>query len=253
MTEYNININGIDVNARYTEENINEIFIPLLQELTRIQRKEKRRILVFLAAPPGAGKSTMVSFLQKLASEDPDLVNVLAIGMDGFHRRQEYLLSHTLIRDGKEISMVDVKGTPETFDLEKLEDAIRRVSSEEVCGWPVYDRLLHNPVENAVFVDGDIILLEGNYLLLNYDGWEKLSSYADYTILINAEENMLKERLVSRRIASGHSEDDAEEFVEFSDMYNARLCLDRSKEADLILKLNPDDSYSKQIGRLSGE
>ncbi len=253
MTEYNININGIDVNARYTEENINEIFIPLLQELTRIQRKEKRRILVFLAAPPGAGKSTLVSFLQKLASEDPDLVNILAIGMDGFHRRQEYLLSHTLIRDGKEISMVDVKGTPETFDLEKLEDAIRRVSSGEVCGWPVYDRLLHNPVEEAVFVDGDIILLEGNYLLLNYDGWEKLSSYADYTILINAEENMLKERLVSRRIASGHSEDDAEEFVEFSDMYNARLCLDRSKEADLILKLNPDDSYSKQIGRLSGE
>ena len=166
--------------------------------------------------------------------------------MDGFHRRQEYLLSHTIIRDGKEISMVDVKGTPATFDLEKLEDAIRRISSGEVCGWPVYDRLLHNPVEDAVQVDGDIILLEGNYLLLNYDGWERLSSYADYTISIKAEERMLKERLVSRRIASGHFSAGAEEFVEFSDMYNARLCLEHSKEADLVLRLNPDESYSKE-------
>ena len=33
MIEYTVNINGIDVNARYTEENINGIFIPLLQEL----------------------------------------------------------------------------------------------------------------------------------------------------------------------------------------------------------------------------
>ena len=246
MIEYTVNINGIDVNARYTEENINGIFIPLLQELTHLQKTKKKRILAFLAAPPGAGKSTLVSFLQKLSAEDPDLVNVQAIGMDGFHRRQEYLLSHTIVRDGKEISMVDVKGTPETFDLEKLEDAIRRISSGEVCGWPLYDRLLHNPVEDAIQVDGDIILLEGNYLLLNYDGWERLSSYADYTISIKAEERMLKERLVSRRIASGHFSAGAEEFVKFSDMYNARLCLEHSKEADLSLKLNPDDSYSKE-------
>ncbi len=246
MIEYTVNINGIDVNARYTEENINGIFIPLLQELTHLQKTKKKRILAFLAAPPGAGKSTLVSFIQKLSAEDPELVNVQAIGMDGFHRRQEYLLSHTIIRDGKEISMVDVKGTPETFDLEKLEEAIRRISSGEVCGWPMYDRLLHNPVEDAVLVDGDVILLEGNYLLLDHDGWERLSSYADYTISIKAEERMLKERLVSRRIASGHFSAGAEEFVEFSDMYNARLCLEHSKEADLSLRLNLDDSYSKE-------
>ena len=71
--------------------------------------------------------------------------------MDGFHRRQEYLLSHTLIRDGREIPMVDVKGTPETFDLEKLEEAIKELASGKICGWPVYDRLLHDPVP-AVFL-----------------------------------------------------------------------------------------------------
>ena len=83
MIEYNVNINGIDVNARYTEDNINDIFIPLLQELIRLQRTKKKRTLAFFAAPPGAGKSTLVSFLQKLSVEDSDLVNVQSIGMDG--------------------------------------------------------------------------------------------------------------------------------------------------------------------------
>ena len=241
--EYNVNINGIEVNARYDEKNINEIFYPLLKELTDLHRKSKRRVLVFLAAPPGAGKSTLASFLESLSAKKPELEEVQAIGMDGFHRRQEYLLSHTLIRDGREIPMVDVKGTPETFDLEKLEDAIKKVSSGKICGWPVYDRLLHDPVEDAITVSKSIVLLEGNYLLLGVDGWDRLSSYADYTVQVRAEESMLRERLVSRRVASGHPSDTAGEFVDFSDMYNARLCLDRSKKADLTLLTYADGSY----------
>ncbi len=244
MTEYRVNINGIDVDACYTEENIKEIFIPLLRHLTDLWRQKKKRILAFLAAPPGAGKSTLASFLQKLASDTEGIGDIQAIGMDGFHRRQEYLMSHSVIRDGREISMVDVKGSPATFDLEKLEEAIKKVSSGEACGWPVYDRLLHNPVEDAVLAEGDIILLEGNYLLLDLDGWERLSNYADYTVSAMAEEGMLKERLVSRRIASGHSSENAADFVDFSDMYNARLVLEHSKEADLMLRLNPDGTYS---------
>ena len=246
MIEYNVNINGIDVDAIYEETNIDEIFIPLLQELTDLQKKCKRRILVFLAAPPGAGKSTLASFLETLASESPVLEKIQAIGMDGFHRRQDYLLNHSLNRDGKEISMVNVKGTPETFDLEKLEKAIKKISSGEMCRWPIYDRLLHNPIEDVITVKENIVLLEGNYLLLDYGGWERLSSYADYTIFIKAEESMLRKRLVERRIACGHDPENAGEFVDFSDMYNARLCLEHSLKADLILIAGKDGSYKKQ-------
>ena len=99
-----------------------------------------------LAAPPGAGKSTLVSFLEKLSRENDDITDLQAIGMDGFHRRQEYLLSHTTIRDGKEVKMVEIKGAPVTFDLEKLTAAIEKVSSGEDTFWPIYDRHLHNPV-----------------------------------------------------------------------------------------------------------
>ncbi|MCR5092654.1 MAG: nucleoside/nucleotide kinase family protein [Lachnospiraceae bacterium] len=244
MRTYSVSINGLSVRACYEEENIREIFLPLLHTLTDLYKENHRRILAFLAAPPGAGKSTLASFLQSLASESPDLEELQAIGMDGFHRRQEYLLSHTLVRDGKEIPMVDVKGTPETFDLDKLEEAIRRIRTGAACGWPVYDRLLHDPVEDAVTVDKNIVLLEGNYLLLDLDGWKRLSSYADYTIQIRAEESMLKKRLVARRIASGHPAEEAEAFVDFSDMYNAGLCLEHSADADLILTLTQDGRYA---------
>ncbi len=243
MIEHNVTINGIDVNARYTEENVREIFLPLLSTLTELHQSKGRRILAMLAAPPGAGKSTLLSFLERLSKENEDVESIQTIGMDGFHRRQEYLLAHETVRDGKKIPMVDVKGSPETFDLEKLRDGIRRISSGEACDWPVYDRHLHNPVEDAVQVTGDIVLLEGNYLLLDTEGWNELSEYADLTILIMAEEKLLKERLVARRVASGHPAEEAEGFVEYSDMYNARLCLEHSKRADLTLILKPDDSY----------
>ena len=61
--EYKVNINGIDVNAYYSEKAINSLFIPLLKQLSSLHANKQRRILVMLAAPPGAGKSTLVSSL----------------------------------------------------------------------------------------------------------------------------------------------------------------------------------------------
>jgi pantothenate kinase len=51
----------------------------------------------------------------------------------------------------------------------------------------VLQRAVFRPVDDAVFVDGDIIIIEGNYLLLNEDGWRDLSDMADYTISITAD------------------------------------------------------------------
>ena len=245
MTEFQVNINGIDINAKYSDDEITGIFEPLLLRLTELYMEKKKRVLVFLAAPPGAGKSTLASFLEHLSKERAEFENLQAIGMDGFHRRQEYLQTHTLIREGKEISMVEVKGTPETFDLEKLENAIKTVLKDKTCGWPAYDRLLHDPVENVITVDKEIILLEGNYLLLDTEGWKNLSSYADYTISISADEEMLRERLIARRIASGHEEESAAAFVDFSDIYNVRLFNEHSKSADLMLRLDKDGRFNE--------
>ena len=243
MTEHHILINGIEVAARYSDRAVDGIFVPLLEKLTGMQRAAGRRILVLLAAPPGAGKSTLASFLERLSRERAGLCPVQAVGMDGFHRRQEYLLSHTTERDGKTIRMVEVKGAPVTFDLEKLLSAVRRVAAGETCGWPVYDRLLHNPVEDALTVDGEIVLLEGNYLLLDEEGWRDLAAYADYTVSVSAGEELLRDRLIDRKIHTGVAEDAAVRFVDYSDMPNVRLCLAKSVPADLRLQLDDSGDY----------
>ena len=244
MRNFDITVNGLPVHAHFSEENIKNIFIPLLKRLTEMQRDTGKRILAFLAAPPGAGKSTLVAFLRELSLHEPDVCPVTVIGMDGFHRRQEELLSRTTVRNGQEVSLVDIKGAPITFDLEKLKDSIRQVAAGENCLWPDYDRLLHNPVYRGDRVEGDIVILEGNYLLLDEDGWRDLKQFADYTIRITADTTFLKNRLVNRKMASGTEPEKAEAFVEFSDLYNARLCLGKSFSADMELCLNANGSYS---------
>ncbi len=241
--EYQTTVNGIQVNASYREATVREIFLPLLKKLGEMQKEKERRILVLLAAPPGTGKSTLLSFLKHLSRENGELPSIQVIGMDGFHRRQEYLLNHFAERDGKRVAMVEIKGAPVTFDLEKLTAAVRQAASGAACPWPVYNRLLHNPEENALTVDGDIVILEGNYLLLDEEGWRDLKAYADYTVSVRAEEGFLRARLIDRRIKTGVRETEAIRFVDFSDMPNVRLCLDKTMPADLSLRLDSDGDY----------
>ena len=243
MIEYPVTINGIKGTAQYSRRSVDEIFLPFLENLTGMQRAAGRRILVMLAAPPGAGKSTLLSFLDFLAKETEGIAQIQAVGMDGFHRRQEYLLSHDTVRDGKPVRMVEVKGAPETFDLEALTGRVKRLASGEKTPWPTYDRLLHNPVEDAVLVDGNIVILEGNYLLLDMDGWRDLKAFADYTVSVRADESLLRERLISRRIRTGTAREAAVRFVDFSDMPNVRLCLARSAPADLQLETDARGEY----------
>ena len=89
IRKYDVIINGIKVFAEYTEDNVCEIFIPLLRTLTELGRNKGKRILAMLAAPPGAGKSTLLSFLERLAAETPGIDSIQTIGMDGFHRYQD--------------------------------------------------------------------------------------------------------------------------------------------------------------------
>ena len=240
---FRVSINGIDVAASYSERAVNEIFLPLLRRLTALQREKEKRILVMMAAPPGSGKTTLCSFLEKMSSTDEEVEPIQVIGMDGFHRRQEYLLSHFIQRDGKRIPLVEIKGAPVTFDLQRLKESIERVASGEICSWPVYDRLLHNPVDDALQVNSKIVVLEGNYLLLDEEGWRDLSSYAHYPISLTADEQLLRTNLIDRRIKTGVERERAIRFVDFSDMPNVRLCLQKTKRADLRLQIINNGDY----------
>ena len=245
--KYLTNINGIDVSADFGEGTIYGLLIPLLEHLSAMHSEKQTRILAMLAAPPGAGKSTLVSFLEYLAKEAIPEKSFQGVGMDGFHRRQEYLLSHTANVNGRDIPMVEIKGAPATFDLDGLRNKISEVTHGNPCKWPRYDRLLHNPVDDAITIDADIVMLEGNYLLLDMEGWRELAAYADYTISLFADQDLLRKRLIARRIATGAAKDAAEKFVDFSDMANVKLCLEKTKSADLELEVTRNSITRHQM------
>ena len=234
---------GRVIEAEFSDGNARDIFLPLLFRLTALRREKGRRVVALLAAPPGAGKSTLAALLEALSRETPGVAPLTALGMDGFHRRQAYLESHTLWRNGELIPMARVKGAPETFDLEALQSALSRVAAGEDCPWPAYDRTLHDPVDGALQVTGEIALVEGNYLLLDEPGWRELRAYADYTLFIAADPQRLRGRLTARHLSVGKAPETAAAIVD-SDMANARRCLERSAPADLTLRLMDDDTFT---------
>lgn len=240
-------INGFAVHAVYSDESVEQIFKPLLVKLLELQRAKGRRIVVLLAAPPAAGKSTLVNFLTQLAGEKGKWT---ALGMDGFHLKCEYLKKHFTMLDGEKVPLTAVKGAPETYDVERLSKCIADVAAEREVYWPVYDRTLHEPVDGTEPVSGDIVFIEGNYLLLDADGYRDLRKTADYTIMIRADEADLRERLIERKTKGYGSREQAEIFVEKSDMKNVRLVLERSMAADLTLRMGGDGSYHAEAGKI---
>ena len=246
---YSASINGIAYSVSYSDAFVNGTLIPLLRHLSQLHTEKGSRVIVMLAAPPGTGKSTLVSFLEHLAKSAIPDKRVQSVGMDGFHLRQEYLLTHTVELDGEQIPMAKIKGAPITFDLQALRTKIEEAAQGQTCKWSHYDRQLHDPVDNAITIDADIVLIEGNYLLLDTDGWRELSRYADYTIVLTADEDMLRERLIGRKMKTGMTREDAEHFVESSDMRNVRVCLDKTMKADLELLILSDGTVMRKTGK----
>lgn len=242
MKEYIYQVNGLEVCCQYEEDAIQEIFLPLVHRLTVMQHEAGRRLIVFLAAPPAVGKTTLATFLSYLSREHEDMEEIQAVSLDGFHYHQAYILSHHAVVDGQEIPMKDVKGCPETYDIEKLIAKLSCLREADVA-WPGYSRKLHDVVEDEVICSENIILIEGNWLLLKEAKWCTLQAYCDYSVFIYAEEEMLKARLINRKMQGGSSYEEALAFYNRSDRANVRRVLAHSSQPDLFLCMDGTGNY----------
>lgn len=244
VVNYDLMINGFPVKATYVCKDIEEIFMPLIDHMIELHKQYGRRILVFLAAPPAVGKSTLAEMLAVFAKEKRNC-SIQAIGLDGFHYPTAYIQEHTVERDGMEVPMRDVKGCPETFDIKKITEALRQMKTQDIR-WPIYDRNLHDVVADQIEVKQDIILIEGNWLLLDETGWRDLKALCDYSIFIRADESLLKERLINRKMQGGLSYEEALAFYLNSDGRNVIRVLENSQRADLTLTLSNALTYEME-------
>ena len=241
---YKMDINGLPQEVRFSKGAIDKIFKPFLLKLSELREVTDRKVVAFIAAPPAAGKTTLVQFLEQLSRENIEISPVRALGMDGFHYPADYLKANKILKDGQEILLNDIKGAPETFDVDTLQTKLREVR-QEGTDWHIYDRMIHDVVHDVLSVEDDIILLEGNYLLLKDPRWTNIRVLADYTVFIKARPEMLKERLISRKVQSGLSREDAEKFYYASDSKNVECVLKNSAAANETWMLQNDGDFFK--------
>lgn len=184
------------------------------------------RFIIAIAGPPGAGKSTFSDALfAALDRREPG--SAVVVPMDGYHFDNIVLGERGLLAR---------KGAPETFNVSGLACDLGRIRAGggEVAV-PVFDRALDLARGNARFVRPAhrLVLVEGNYLLLDAPPWNALAPLFDLTLMLRVPEAELRRRLVERWLTHGLDASAALTRAEENDIANAHLVLAGSRPADI--------------------
>lgn len=184
------------------------------------------RCLLGIAGAPGAGKSTLASEL--LEQLEPDAV---VVGMDGFHLANRVLAEYGLL---------ERKGAPETFDAAGFKILLSRLrtNNDEVVYAPEFHREVEEPIAGAVAVPRTvtIVIVEGNYLLLDDGPWRGVRDLFDQVWYLDMDGRMRRDRLLRRHVAFGKSPEDALSWVRDSDERNAALVEATAGWADKVVR-----------------
>lgn len=187
-----------------------------------------RPVLVGIAGPPGAGKSFTATALERALSVEG--ATAVVVPMDGFHLANAEL---------ERLGLRDRKGAPETFDVHGFVRLLERVHAgpAHTVYAPAFDRAVDAAVAGAVAVEPgtDLVVTEGNYLLHDRDGWERVRPLLDLVAYLDVPDQVRRERLVARHAAGGRPGPAAAAWVDDVDEPNARLVAAGRARADLRL------------------
>lgn len=197
-------------------------------------RDADRRYVIGVVGTPGSGKSTFANALREavnVASQGDAAFNAppaVVLPMDGFH-----LPNARLDAEGLRAR----KGAPITFDGEAFVDLIERLHHEFTLFAPEYSRKLHEPVANAITIDEDhrLVIVEGNYLLLDAAPWCNAAAVLDETWYLDLPVDVCMQRVRARHIAGGCDEQTADRKLATNDRLNAWLVEQSKARATRII------------------
>ena len=200
----------------------------LFEQIQSLLQDLNPRSIIGIVGKPGAGKSTVVSEIEKRF--DPSQVSV--IPMDGYHLSNEELIS---------LNRRDRKGAPDTFDTQSFISLITKVknSPDLEHRFPIFHREIEASKADEGFVQSGVkvIVVEGNYLFSEEHNWHGVFPLLDHTWFIEIADEVRIERLIARHIRYGKTPEDAENWSRGSDEANARFIELTAHRAANIIKL----------------
>jgi len=186
------------------------------------------RRIIGIAGSPGAGKSTIAEAL--VARLDSAVV----LPMDGYHLPQA-----RLVELGRRYRM----GAPDTFDVDGFLATLSALRAVDNSGNPVlapgFDRGIEEPVPDAIRILQELstVVVEGNYLLLESGGWERVAPLLDATVFVRVDRGVRLDRLIERHERFGKSPADARAWALGPDERNAQLIEATATRADRVVEL----------------
>jgi pantothenate kinase len=187
-----------------------------------------RPVLVGVVGEPGAGKSTLTASL--VAALRAGGTTAVLVPMDGFH-----LANVTLAALGR----ADRKGALDTFDGSGYAALLTRLRSggPDTVWAPTYDRSIEESVAGAIAVPAgtDVVVTEGNYLLVDDGPWAAVRGLLDEVWAVQVDAGLRTRRLVARHIEFGKPPDVAAAWVGAVDEPNAAFVRSTFGRADLVV------------------
>lgn len=185
------------------------------------------RRLVAIAGPPGAGKSTIAEAVVDALNAHGAAAVVMP--MDGFHLDNRLLEPRGLLPR---------KGAPETFDFGGFSATLKRVRDEPSVILPVFDRSREIAIAGAGEIGPEtrIVVVEGNYLVLDENPWRDLAALWDYSVFLDVAFSELERRLIDRWLGYGFSPEGARAKAMGNDIPNARRVIRHALAVDLRVR-----------------
>ncbi|HEY1543996.1 MAG TPA: type I pantothenate kinase [Xanthobacteraceae bacterium] len=202
------------MHERLDMNEVEEIYLPLsrllsmyvaaTQRLFRAQQRflgtedAKMPYIIGIGGSVAVGKSTLARVLQALLARWPNVPKVDLINTDGFLHPNAVLERERLM---------DRKGFPESYDLPALLRFLNDVKAgRRPARAPIYSHLIYDVVTNHwVEIDRpDILIVEGLNVLQagrlpkNGEAIPFVSDFFDFSVYLDADEEMLKRWYVTR-------------------------------------------------------
>lgn len=201
----------LGINEELSLDEVRTIYLPLVRLINyyideNIRRQNVLRrflgekstnvpYIISIAGSVAVGKSTSARILQSLLSHWPKQRKVDLITTDGFLHPLAYLQEHNLLHK---------KGFPISYNTPQLIRFLADIKSGKPnVTAPIYSHLTYDiiPDQFNVIDQPDILILEGlNVLQPNRNQANELfvSDFVDFSIYVDAEEDLLKEWYIHR-------------------------------------------------------